>query len=138
MILLALTTGLWVVKLRYNGDEDVMYKTLADTFENRINLLVVTITLIISGLIVYMLRKESSSQKLRKIVFERHVIYCSIYLLDSICIRAMYVTDEPSHQKVIWTILYFSGIPLALARLSEPFVWALFKHKYIKKTKTIS
>lgn len=92
-------------------------------------------SLVSSFLLWNRLSKKGTSQELKSIVMKRNYIYFAIFLCTSVCAmitqsganynpRGILYPKRDAAIENWWVIASYSlGVPLAIVRLTEPFVW---------------
>lgn len=91
---------------------------------------------IYSSVLLYIrLNKKGTSRELKRKVLKRNYVYFSIFMLSALCAvvtqsgsnfnaDAILYPQIDDHIEKKWVIASYSlGVPLAMTRLSEPFVW---------------
>jgi len=87
------------------------------------------IVIVATILVIQRLKIKGTSAELKKKVFERHIIYSLFYVTSLMQVYihfySPYLLKHVSQTgfQVMELINNFIGIPLALIRLLEPFVW---------------
>ena len=89
------------------------------------------VTFVCGCIVINLLCQKRTSPELKKLVLKRHMLYFAFYLLFMISNNINELVMD-HHTKVVphlYTdaVRNIFGLPLALIRISEPYVWAEFK-----------
>ena len=95
--------------------------------------------LIISVLVMIRLRRPGTSNDLKRTVWKRHILYLFFYVMYSskyLWANRNLINNDDKHNEIYYLANTFNnlfGIPLALVRLSEPYVYYIFKKEVLKR-----
>ena len=122
----------------FDYDDQIHYIFILQAY---IFIIIIIFTIIPQVLVILRLCSEGTSQDLRKLIMHRYILYTLFYILfvsNPVLIVFKNLLSKTFMMKYEWTLMLYviAGIPIAFIRISEPFVWSIFKKSFYQRCRS--